>query len=118
DGILDASYMILDGDADGWHATVRRVSFDYAPIFEAFAARGFYEACGPVTRLVIREIQTARPRLFAFKHWCAAHHPGEPTTDALITAFEQANLWDYLPAVFHVNRALQEPDSSIPAPVS
>lgn len=104
DGRFTASYLLLDGDAGGWRATFRRVPFDYAPLFAAFARQRFIEECGVIGHLVVEEFKTARLRIAPFLRWHAAHCPTAPFTMDLLEPFSQVNIWDYTPLGFHLNR--------------
>jgi predicted phosphodiesterase len=83
DGQLSARYMILDGDANGWRPTFRRVSFDYTPIFEAFDRINVIDALGCTGRLLIEEYHSARPQMYPFLAWQQQCAPDEPRTVAL-----------------------------------
>ncbi|MEO8607281.1 MAG: metallophosphoesterase family protein [Chloroflexota bacterium] len=102
DGKLGASYLILDGDADGWHPTFRRAMYDPAPNFVAFAERKIVEELGSTGRLLIHEYKTARPQIYPFNEWCRLHHPDAPRTVALAERFiaEVDDIDPYLPAAY------------------
>lgn len=101
---LGASYMILDGDANGWHPTFRRVAFDTTPVFEAFEQRKIIEHLGSTGRLLIEEYKTARPQIFPFNEWCRLCTPDEPRTVALAERFihEVEDIDPYLPAAYRL----------------
>lgn len=103
DGNSTASYMLLDGNADGWHAALRRVTFDYAPVFEEFARQRFVDECGVVGRCVIEEFRTARLQLSPFLNWRAANCPGTPFAMSLFDEFSKIDKWAYTPLAYHVN---------------
>jgi predicted phosphodiesterase len=102
DNQLGANYMILDGDANGWHPTFRRVAFDATPVFEAFEQRKIVELLGSTGRLLIQEYKTARPQIFPFNEWCRLCVPDEPRTVALAERFihEVEDIDPYLPAAY------------------
>jgi len=108
DGDPRASYMIIEGNADGWTVLqTRRVAYDRSSLYRAFDDQAFLKVCGPFGRLVIREFETARCHVYPFNAWVKAHHPGSPTTDALIDRFyAEADIWDYLPPEYVINRHL------------
>ncbi len=87
DGELSASYMILEGHADGWRPTFRRLPMDAAPVLEAFERSGFVEACGPEALLVIEEFKTGRLRLLVFQRWRKAVHNNAPPTFEMVEQF-------------------------------
>ncbi len=103
DGLFSASYLVLDGDADGWRATFRRVPFDYAPLFAEFERQGFVEECGVIAQLAVDEFRTARLRVYPFLQWRAATWPDAPLSFELLGEFAKADVWDYTPLGFHVN---------------
>ncbi len=103
DGILTASYMLLDGNAEGWRASWRRVPFDYAPVFEEFARQRFVDECGLVGRIVVEEFKTARLHLTPFLNWRNANCPDAPFELSLFDEFSQADRWAYTPLAYHVN---------------
>jgi predicted phosphodiesterase len=82
-----AGYMILDGDADGWRPTFRRVSFNFSPIFEAYDRMNIVEVLGSTGRLFIEEYRTAMPQLYPFNEWHRLCAPDEPRTVALAEYF-------------------------------
>ncbi len=103
DGIRSASYMLLKSDKSGWHAELRRVPFDYAPIFAEFARLNFVDSCGPTAQLVIEEYKTARLAVHPFNEWHKANFPGEPSTFAMLEQFAIVDKWRYTPPAYHVN---------------
>jgi predicted phosphodiesterase len=103
DGLFTASYLLLDGNADGWRATRRRVPFDYAPLFDEFERQGFIDECGVVGKLVVEEFKTARLQLSPFIRWHAANCPDAPLALSLLSEFSKIDKWAYTPIGFHVN---------------
>lgn len=87
DGTWDANYLLLDGDADGWRATFRRVPFDPAPLFDEFARQGFVAECGIIGELVVEEFRTSDLQIVPFHRWRAAMFPDAPFDAALLAAF-------------------------------
>ena len=82
-----ASYLLLDGDADGWRATFRRVPFDPTPIYAEFARQGFVAECGIIGELVVEEFRTSDLQIVPFHRWRAATCPDAPFDAALLAAF-------------------------------
>jgi hypothetical protein len=80
DGIQQASYMILDGSANSWAVTFRRVAFDLAPIFEEYERQSFTQHCGVSGFLTIEELKAARHFTRPFHHWHDDHYPDSPET--------------------------------------
>lgn len=89
DGIRSASYMILDGDSNGWRATLRRVEFDYERIYAEFERQNFVERVGVTGKLIIEEFKTARLRVQPCQIWCRETYPGEELTFARAEEFLQ-----------------------------
>lgn len=87
DGILAASYVILDGTESGWNCTFRRVPFDYEPLFREFERQRFVEECGVVGELVIAEFRTARPQIHPFIAWHTQLYPGAPFSTQQVQEF-------------------------------
>lgn len=103
DGRFDASYLLLEGDAEGWRPTFRRVPFDRAPLFAEFARQRFVEECGVIAQLVLEEFRTARLQLIPFLRWRAACCPDAPLTIDLLEPFSRVNPWDYTPPGYRIN---------------
>jgi predicted phosphodiesterase len=103
DGIFSASYMILEGNDNGWTPTFRRVPFDYEPIFEEFEKSGYNRQSGPIGKLVVEIYKQARP-LMGFLRWHQKLKPGSPLTNKLVDEFlATANWWDYSHPAYHLN---------------
>jgi predicted phosphodiesterase len=79
-GIVQASYILLDSDSQGWNATFRSVPFDNAPSLAEFARTGFVEQCGASAQLCVEEYRTAFPQIAPFARWHTQNHPSEPQT--------------------------------------
>jgi hypothetical protein len=101
---FSAGYMILDGDADGWQPTFRRVAFDFTPIFEAYERIGIVEKLGSTGRLFMEEHRTAMPQLYPFNEWHRLCVPDEPRTIALAERFirEVTDKDPYMPAAYRL----------------
>lgn len=95
--------MLLDGNADGWRGTLRRVTFDCAPVFEEFARQRFVDECGVVGRCVIEEFRTARLQLTPFIKWREVNKPDAPLAMSLFDEFSKIDKWAYTPIAYHVN---------------
>lgn len=101
DGQHLASYVILDGDEDGWRPTFRRVAYDTAALHAEFERQRFVEQCGPVASLVVREFATARLWVLPFLAWRQKHADGQPDSPELIAAFLADDVWAYTPPEYH-----------------
>jgi predicted phosphodiesterase len=103
DGIFSASYMILEGNEEGWTPNFRRVAFDYKTIFEEFESSGYNRECGPIGRLVVEIYKRARPT-FGFLEWRATHKPDAPLSLELVEEyFEKENWIEFMQAAYHIN---------------
>jgi predicted phosphodiesterase len=102
DGQFSAGYMLLDGDADGWRPTFRRVPFDYAALFEAYDRIDILYQLGSTGRLFMEEHRTARPQLYPFNEWHRLCAPDEPRTIALAERFirEVTDKDQYMPPAY------------------
>ncbi len=88
DGDHRASYMILQGDHQGWELEdYRRIHIDSQAIFEEFERQRFVEQCGVTARLLIREFRSARLQLFPYIVWKQQHHPDQPDSAELLERF-------------------------------
>lgn len=99
DGERSASYMIIEGDEDGWKLLEhRRIHYDMQPIFAAFANMQFAERGGNVARLAIEEFRSARLRVYPYLRWKQTHKPHAPDSPALLDEFMTiADARPYLP---------------------
>jgi hypothetical protein len=103
DGIFSASYMILEGNEQGWTPTFRRIPFDYEAVFAEFERSGYNKETGPLGRLVVEIYKTARP-LFGFLKWHAQVKPGVPLTHTLVDEYlANINWWEFAHPAYHVN---------------
>jgi predicted phosphodiesterase len=103
DGIFSASYMILEGNEQGWTPTFRRVPFDYEAVFEEFERSGYNRESGPMGKLIVEVYKTARP-LLGFIRWREKHKPESAITHELVDEFlANANWWEYAHPAYHIN---------------
>jgi len=103
DGILSASYMILEGDKQGWRPTFRRIPFNYDAIYAEFEESGFNKGCGPIGRLVVELYKRARPT-FGFLKWWEIHRPNSNLTFELVDEFFKTDdWWNFMQPAYHVN---------------
>lgn len=103
DGIRAASYMILDGNADGWQPTFRRVPFDYTTLFREFECGNFVQECGVTGHLVLREFQRARVQVHPFLQWRKACCPNAPLSVELLKEFDKIDVNEYALPPYHVS---------------
>lgn len=103
DGHFTASYMLLNGDENGWTPTFRRIAFDYEPIFREFERLGFVEECGVIGQLCVELFKTARPQ-FGFLGWKKQNYPDEPLSMELLNEYFKKCQWhEYASKPYHVN---------------
>jgi len=105
DGLFSASYMILEGNENGWTPTFRRVLFDYETLFAEFERSGYTRESGPMGKLVLEVFRTARP-LFGFLRWREQHQRDFPISDELVEEYlMNCNWWEYSHPAYHINMA-------------
>jgi len=103
DGDPRAKYMILDGDANGWQATLRCVVYDYAPLFAEFERQNLVEQIGATAYLIVEEYKVARARVYPFHRWRHAERDGATETLAMAHYFvENVDPALYLPEAYRV----------------
>lgn len=103
DGIFSASYMLLEGNEQGWTPTFRRIPFDYEAVFQEFEKSGYNKECGPIGRLVVEIYRNARPML-GFLKWREIHKPGFPITEELLDEFlADGKWWEFAHSAYHIN---------------
>ena len=70
DGDPRASYARCTWRSGGWQVDIRRLDYDRATAEAAFRDTGFLDEAGPLTWLMLRELQTARSLI---NHWLTAY---------------------------------------------
>jgi predicted phosphodiesterase len=68
DGDRRASYGVIDWDRDRWEVDIRRVEYAVDKVVEEFGRVKFYEGAGPLSHLIRRELESARPHLTPFEY--------------------------------------------------
>ncbi|MCB0254520.1 MAG: metallophosphoesterase family protein [Anaerolineae bacterium] len=66
DGDTRASYGQLTWENGGWQAEVVRLAYDRQRTEEAYVATGFLEQAGPLARLHLAELRSARSQLYSW----------------------------------------------------
>ena len=94
DGNASASYMLLQGNADGWHPTFRRVPFDYTSVFQEFERQDFVEECGVIAYLVVKTFRAARPHVMPFLRWRDQKYANEPLSKEMLDEYLQDAAWE------------------------
>ncbi|MFI0609483.1 MAG: metallophosphoesterase family protein [Anaerolineae bacterium] len=70
DGDPRAAYARCAWRTGGWRADIRRLEYDRAAAEAAFQDTGFLDGGGPLARIMLRELQTARSLI---NHWLTAY---------------------------------------------
>jgi predicted phosphodiesterase len=117
DGDMRASYLLMEGDPDGWRGTLRSVAYNLQPVFDAFQQQDFVGQVGKVGRLIIEEYKVGSLRLYPFKLWLRDAFPGEvirdiDVSDAQIDAFltlSQEEMERYMPPQYWVRNLSTRP---------
>nr|MCU0476839.1 hypothetical protein [Anaerolineae bacterium] len=86
DGFMGATYLLLEGDWDGWTGVFRRVPADFSACVREFERQGFVEQVGQVGRLIVEEFRTCRMRLAPFKVWLSERLGGQTVPDREVEA--------------------------------
>lgn len=100
DGHHAASYLLLDGERDGWHATFRRVPFSNEANYREFARQGFVEECGIIGEMVVEEYRAARIGLVPFLNWRREVCPDAPLSAGTLARFRAIDPAPYVPALY------------------
>lgn len=101
-GEHSASYLILDGRADGWKlAAHRRLPIDVAPLLAEFQRTNFSQRCGVTAQLVMEEFRTARLQLAAYLDWKGKRHAEREDSIELLQEFRAlTDATPYLPPAY------------------
>ncbi|MEL6525251.1 MAG: metallophosphoesterase family protein [Chloroflexota bacterium] len=82
------SYMIVDGNSDGWQVTHhRQLPMETDRLFPKWESQNFVGRCGVTARIVMEEFKQTRLMLHTFNVWMADQHPDEIATHAHGDAF-------------------------------
>jgi putative phosphoesterase len=65
-GDTRAQYAIVTRRANGWDAELRAVEYDVERAAHTFQTHGFLDGGGPLARVILHELRSARPHL---SHW-------------------------------------------------
>jgi predicted phosphodiesterase len=68
DGDHRASYAIIDWGNDHWEVDIRRVEYSVSRVVKEFDRVNFYDGAGPLSYLIRRELESARPHLTPFQY--------------------------------------------------
>ncbi len=67
DGDQRASFGVISWDKDHWVSEIRRVAYPVNRVIEELGRVGFWEGAGPLSCLIRRELESARPHLSPFE---------------------------------------------------
>jgi putative phosphoesterase len=88
DGDWHASYAQLEWRGGHWHAEIIRLSYDRAAAERDFELSGFLDEAGPLSRLMLRELQIAQGQLHSWSHqYEKAVLAGEMTMEQSVNDF-------------------------------
>ncbi len=106
DGILSASYLLLESCTDGWQAVHRRVPFDRDRVIRELENQNLIAEHGAFGQLVIEEFRTARPHVGPFMLWRRSCYPNVPVSMDLdfLQEFTDEARWEHTGIAYHVNR--------------
>jgi predicted phosphodiesterase len=68
DGDRRASFGLLTWDRDRWEVEIRRIEYAVDKVMEEFEKVDFYRGAGPLSHLIRRELESARPHLTPFEY--------------------------------------------------
>jgi putative phosphoesterase len=68
DGDRRASFGLITWDRDRWAVEIRRVEYAIEKVLEEFERVNFYQGAGPLSQLIRRELESARPHLTPFEY--------------------------------------------------
>jgi putative phosphoesterase len=68
DGDRRASFGLITWDRDRWTVEIRRVEYAIEKVLEEFERVNFYQGAGPLSQLIRRELESARPHLTPFEY--------------------------------------------------
>lgn len=102
DGTPGGTYLLLDGDRDGWTPTFRRVTYDVSRVIAEFERQNFVGRIGKLGKLIIKEFETDKLWLYPFKLWQRSAYPDQvvndiDVTDEMIDEFMAFDPEDYSP---------------------
>src|ERR1700719_4388414 len=68
DGDRRASFGLITWDRDRWEVEIRRVEYAVEKVLKEFERVNFYQGAGPLSHLIRRELESARPHLTPFEY--------------------------------------------------
>jgi len=67
DGDRRASFGLITWDRDRWNVEIRRIEYAVEEVLAEFERVNFYQGAGPLSHLIRRELESARPHLMPFE---------------------------------------------------
>jgi putative phosphoesterase len=68
DGDRRASFGVMTWGSDHWQVEIRRIEYAVEEVVEEFERVNFYKGAGPLSILIRRELESARPHLTPFEY--------------------------------------------------
>ena len=68
DGDRRASFGLITWNRDRWEVEIRRIEYAVDKVVEEFERVNFYQGAGPLSYLIRRELESARPHLTPFEY--------------------------------------------------
>jgi predicted phosphodiesterase len=68
DGDRRASFGLITWDQDRWEVEIRRIEYAVERVVQEFTRVNFYQGAGPLSHLIRRELESARPHLTPFEY--------------------------------------------------
>ncbi len=113
DGDRRASFGLVTWDRGRWKVEIRRIEYAVERVIEEFAKVNFYEGVGPLSYLIRRELESARPHLTPFEYlFGASLREGNLTIQSAVSAYmemSQANIEEEFFRVFRKGRQPRQP---------
>ena len=110
-----SSYLLLEGQADGWTAAVRELPFDTEPILREFERQDFEAVCGVVGHFVMEEFRHSRAELVPFLNWRRATCPDRPLGRELLDDYARVDPIEYVPRPYRPGWTLTRANGHRPA---
>jgi predicted phosphodiesterase len=68
DGDRRASFGLITWDGHRWEVEIRRIEYAVEKVMQEFERVNFYQGAGPLSHLIRRELESARPHLTPFEY--------------------------------------------------
>jgi predicted phosphodiesterase len=88
DGDQRASFGLINWEGNRWKVEIRRIEYAVDTVVEEFERVNFYQGVGPLSHLIRRELESARPHLTPFEYlFGASLREGQRTIQYAIQAY-------------------------------